>query len=116
MILKKLINRSLGSVELGDQKKMLSYPVTIAKPNKKKKDTSSFLAKTHPMKSYGLFYYGLPNFLFLYKSILLSLPHGDLHMVHHGCITKCHFLLILNKPIFAGEISRGLFSLNKTKN
>ena len=76
MILKKLINRSLGSVELGDQKKMLSYPVTIAKPNKKKKDTSSFLAKTHPMKSYGLFYYGLPNFLFLYKSILLSLSLG----------------------------------------
>ena len=102
-------------MQLGDQQGALT-PYDDSRVQREKKDTSSFLAKTHPMKSYGLFYYGPPNFLFLYKNILLSLPHGDLHMVHHGCITNCHFLLILNKPIFVGEISRGLFSLNKTKN
>ena len=71
-------------MELGDQKGALT-PCDDSSVQREKKETSSFLEKTQPMKSYGLFYCGPPNFLFLYNSILLSLPHGNLHMVHHGC-------------------------------
>ena len=71
-------------MELGDQEGAFT-PCDDSRVQRKKKDTSSLLAKTQPMKSYGLFYYTPPNFLFPYKSILLSLPHDDLHMVHHGC-------------------------------
>ena len=33
-----------------------------------------------------------PNFLFLYKRVLLPLPFGDLHVTHHGCR---HWIAIL---------------------
>ena len=55
------------SVKLsGDQKGALPRSVTVTEPNRKKKDFSSFLAKTQPMKSHGLFvYFSASNFLFL---------------------------------------------------
>ena len=56
-------------MQLGDQQGALT-PCDDSRVQREKKDSSSFLAKTHPMKSYGLFYYGPPNFLFLYKSTL----------------------------------------------
>ena len=61
---KILINRHFNYIELVGQKRELSHPVTVAKPNREK-DSSSFLARTQPMKIHELFvYYSLPNFLF----------------------------------------------------
>ena len=84
MILKKLINRSLSSVELGDQKEMLFHPVTIAKPNKKKKDTSSFLAKTQQWNTMeGTCLLNPSQLPFpLYESVLFPFPCGDLYVAH----------------------------------
>ena len=50
----------------------------------------------------------------LYISTILPLSCRDLHMACHGCrLPKCNPLLILNKPIFAGEISGSLFVLGQ---
>ena len=80
---KKLINRSLSSVELGDQNEMLSHPVTIEKPNKKKRD-SSFLANTQQWKTMdGLCLLYLSQLLFpLYESVFFPFPCGDLYVAH----------------------------------
>ena len=50
-IYKILINRNLSEIELGGQKGECSYPMIRGEPNRKKKDCSSFLAMTRPMKS-----------------------------------------------------------------
>ena len=42
-----------------NQKEKLSCPVTIAEFNRKKKDSSSYLARTQPMKRHGFFVYFL---------------------------------------------------------
>ena len=56
-------------------------PVQLAETNRKKKDSSSFLVRTQPMKSHGhLVYTALPTSFALYKSGLLPLPCRDLHM------------------------------------
>ena len=44
-------------MESGDQKGELSRPVTIAEPNRKKKESASFLARTQPVKKHGPFVY-----------------------------------------------------------
>ena len=66
---------------------MLSHPVTIAETIKKKKDSSSFLARSQPMKSHGwalcLLYLSQLPFP-LHKSVLLPFPCGNLYMAHHG--------------------------------
>lgn len=62
---KELMNKNLNYIDLRDQKWGLSYPVTIVKPKKKKKDSSSFLARNQPMSYHGLVLYcSLPNFIF----------------------------------------------------
>ena len=49
----------------GRQEGALSCPVTIVEPSRKKKGSSSFMARVEPMKSHGLFIYSSPpNFLF----------------------------------------------------
>ena len=105
---KKLINRSLKYIELGDQKWELSYPVRIIEHNTKKKDSSSFLARTQPMKSHGFFvYYSHSNLIFLPIKLFSSpcLPHSLLLLQ----TPNCNSLLIPNKPIFAREITGSLF-------
>ena len=42
-----------------NQKEKLSCPVTIPEFNRKKKDSSSYLARTQPMKRHGFFVYFL---------------------------------------------------------
>lgn len=55
--------RNLNLIDSGDQKGMFSCPVMIAKSNKKNK--TSLLARTQPMKSHRLsFYYNPPSFLY----------------------------------------------------
>ena len=86
--------------------------MVIAKPNRKKKDSSFFLARIQPMKSHGLLvYYCPPNFFFLsVKSVLLPLSRGRLARGSPWLQTvNCNSLLIPNKPIFAETISGSLF-------
>lgn len=65
------INRNLNYIELKDQKS--SHPETIAESSKKK-DSPSFLERTKPMKSLGLFSTALPaSFPHLCKSFLCPL-------------------------------------------
>ena len=44
-----------------NQKEKLSCPVTIAEFNRKKKDSSSYLARTQSVKSHGVFVYFLDS-------------------------------------------------------
>ena len=57
-----------------------------AEPNRKKKGSSSFLARTQPMKNHGLRFLK-PSQLPLppYKSVLRPLPCRGLHISRHGC-------------------------------
>lgn len=83
-----------------------------AEPNQKKKDYSSLLGRTQPMKNHGfLVYYSPPNFLLLYIIILLPLPLEDLHVACHSYRFQSEILLTPNKPIFAGETSGNLFQI-----
>ena len=66
--------------------------------NRKKKDCSPFLARTQAMKSHGLCK-SPPNLLFPALA-LWGLKLGSPHMQ----TSNCNSLLILDKPIFAGEI------------
>ena len=72
---------------MGDQKGELSQTAMIAEPNRKKKDSSSFLERTQPMKSHGLLVHYKPfQVPFpLYKSVLLPLLCRDLHVALHSC-------------------------------
>ena len=106
---KKLINRNLSWIELGDQKGELSQSVTIAEPNRKKKNFFSG-NWTQPMKSHGFFVYcSPPNFLFLSVKGLFPCLWGLARGSPRLQTLKCNSLLILNKLIFAGEISGSLF-------
>ena len=94
---------------MGEQKWDLLHSVMIAQPNRKKKDISSLLARTQPMKSNRLFITALPTF---FSSLQMC---SSLAMWGLACgllwlqTLNCNFLLISNKPIFAGEISGSLF-------
>ena len=74
-----------------------------------RKTSTSFLTRTQPMKSHGLmFTIGLPNSFFpLYKSFLLHFCWGLAHSLPWA---QTDSVLILNKPIFVGEITGSLFA------
>ena len=77
--------------------------MTIAGPNRKKNDSSSFLMKTQPMKSYELFvYYSPPDFLFL-AIIIFLFPCCEGTYTWLTMATDPNFRPIPNKLIFAGE-------------
>jgi len=50
---KKLINRNLNKIKLGHQKGEPSWRVIIVEPNRKKKDSFSFLGMIQSMKSHA---------------------------------------------------------------
>ena len=83
----------------------------LAKPNRKKQESSSFPARTQPMKSTGpLVYCSPPNFLF--SSIrVFSFPCHVETCLSLATIADSgmHSRLIPYKPIFAGEITGSLF-------
>lgn len=82
---KKLINRNFIYIELGDQKAELSCPMMTAEHNRKK-DSSSFLARTQPMKGHRLCLLGPFQYPFPFdNNVLLPLLGGDLLGVCHGC-------------------------------
>ena len=103
--------RNLNLIDSGDQKGMFSCPVMIAKSNKKNK--TSLLARTQPMKSHGLIvYHDLLNFLF--PSVkLFSFPccaaicPSWLQTLNHN------FLLVLKKTNSSEKITIILFVLGK---
>ena len=76
---------------------------------KKKKKTSSFLARTQPMKSHG-FCSILPSHLPFpfYQSVLLLLPSETLNMVHLGALLVA--LVVKNPPVKEGD-KRDLVSI-----
>ena len=86
--------------------------MVIAKPNRKKKDSSFFLARIQPMKSHGLFvYYSPPNFLFLSINEF-SFPYhaGDLQVARRGCKPQIAILSCSQiNPFFAREIGGSLY-------
>ena len=89
----------------------LLLPVMTAEPNRKKKDSSSFLARTQPIKSHGrLVNYNSPNFLFLSIKVFSLLALQGLALTLYGCrLLNSSSLLMQNKPIFPGEKSFSLF-------
>ena len=93
-IIKKLIDGNLNLIELGAQKGELSCPEMIAEPNRKKKDSPSFLVRTQPMKSHGLFvHYCPPNLLFpSIKGFSFPCCGADLHVARHGCRPRISIL------------------------
>lgn len=74
VLIKKFIDRNLVSIGLGDQQGELSCPAALAEPNRKKRDSSSFLAN----ENCGLFVY--PSEVFI-KAFSFPCLHG----AHHGC-------------------------------
>lgn len=47
------INRNLNLIDLGDQQGELSGPANLTEHSRKKNESSSFPARTQPMKSCG---------------------------------------------------------------
>ena len=83
----------------------------LAEPNRKKKDDSSFSARTQPMKSPAPFLYCSPsNFPFLSVKEF-SYPCCVGTSMCSSCLQtlSCKSLLIPNKLVFAEEISGGPF-------
>lgn len=75
-----------------------------------REEDSSSLARTLPMKSHEPFTIALQLPFPLYKSVLLSLLWGVLHVACHGFRPRIAMLLVIsNKPIFAGTIYVSLF-------
>ena len=96
--------KALTQLKRGDQR---GCPVIIAETHRKKKDSSSFLARL----SLGVFTIALPtSFPPPYKGspslAMWELPCGLLSQT-----LNCNCLMIQNKPIFPGEISGSLFVL-----
>ena len=88
---KKFINRNLKLVELGYQKEERSHTAKMAESTSRR-DSSSSLSRTQPIKSHRLFLIHSLQLPFpFYKSILL-LPCGGLHMAHHGCRSQTAIL------------------------
>ena len=88
-------------MESGDPKRKLACSAVITESNRKKKDTSSFLAKTQLMKSHGLFVYSRPSsFLFIcieescFPGCSRGLTLGSLWLQTMNCNSS----LIPNKP------------------
>ena len=83
----------------------------ITEPNRKKKDSISFLARTQPMKSHGIFVYqSLPNLLFIsVKALSFPCYAGFAYGLSWLQTLNCNSLLTPNKTVFAGEISGSLF-------
>ena len=102
-------------MELGGQKGGLLCPLIIAETNREKKDSSSLLARTQPMKSHRLFACcSPPNFPFPSRKVFSSPWCAGIFM-WLATVTdfKWYSLLNLNKHIFVGEIISGLFYTNK---
>ena len=86
----------------------------VVEPNRKKKDSFSFLARTNQW-SYGLSvnYKRFSNCFFLPIKVFSFPCHAQLAYGSPWLqALKCNSLLILNKPIFTGEISSSLFHVN----
>ena len=98
----------------GDQREEFSCPVRTTEPKRKKNNSSFFLAGIQTKKSQTLFaYYGPPNFLFLSMKAS-SFPCAGGPACGLWLQTQnCSSLLILNKPIFAGEIPGSAFVLGQ---
>lgn len=84
-------------------------PYNDSKSPTERKTSPSFLTRTQPTKSHGLtFTYRPPKFLFpLYKSFPLHFCWG---LAHGLPWLQTDSPLILNKPIFVGEITGSLFA------
>lgn len=89
--------------------------VRTAGPQREKSNFSFFLARTQTMKSHTLFaYYGPPNFLFLpMKASSFPCAGGPVCSSSWLQTQNCSALLILNKPISAGEIPGSAFVLGQ---
>ena len=94
---------------MGEQKWELLHSVMIAQPNRKKKDLSSLLARTEPMKSHRLFIIALPTFFSSLQMCSFLAMWGLVCGLLWLQTLNCNFLLISNKLIFAWEISGSLF-------
>lgn len=84
-------------------------------PKRKKNNSSFFLAGIQTKKSQTLFAYsGPPNFLFLsMKASSFPCAGGPACGSSWLQTRNCSSLLILNKPIFAGEIPGSVFVLGQ---
>ena len=120
----KLMNRNLIKLESGSQKGELSRPMSIAEPNRKKKDflflTTRSLAKdrlSHPIQSHytlnSLFTTALPRSSSpLHKSFSSLATWGLACGLPWLQTLYCNSSLISNKPISAGEITGYLLKVN----
>lgn len=82
-------------------------PCEVSHAQQKETDNSSFLESIQPRRSHGPFAYNSPPNLLFPSIKVFFFPYyvGKLHMACHGCRPNCDSRLILNKPIFAGEIT-----------
>ena len=97
----ELNNKNLNYTELWDQKRELSWTVTIAEPNTKKKDSFPCKDVAHEKPHT---YYSHSNFLFFSVKASSSFALGNLDLAPCGCRPKnCNFLLLPNKCIFSGK-------------
>ena len=96
---------------MGDQDEELACLEMIAKLNRKKEDVS-FLAGTPSVKSHGLSLLLASQFPFPFFRNILALPSGEVGgELEQGSLfvnPNSTSLMILNKTIFAGEISGNL--------
>lgn len=112
----KKINKQKPELNIiGDQKRELLCPAMTSEPNRKKKNSLSFLARHQPMESHGLLVYqSSPSFLSPYIKVSPSLAlQGLAHGSPRLQTLNCNSLLIPSKPIFAREISVNIFVLGQ---
>ena len=110
----KKINKRKSQIELGDQQGEPSHPGTWLSPTGRRK--SSFLARSQPVKSHGLFiYHSPPHFHFPSMKAFPFLCHLGTCMAY-GLpwlqTPSYNSLLILSKLIFVGETSASLSQVN----
>ena len=93
----------------------LSWPLMIAETNREKKDSSSSLVRTQPVKSHGLFFAAtaLPTSLTFLENLCPFLAILDLHVTHRGWRS---WNAIFCWYAFAGEISDNVFVLGQQCN
>ena len=94
---------------VGRQERGCSCALMITEPNRKKKDSSPFLAKTQPMKRNGHCLTFLPSSFPLYNSDLFPWPFEDLHIAPHSCKHWTTIFHWYHKPVSAREMSDTLF-------
>ena len=87
----------------------LSHPETITEP--KKKDSSSFLVRTQPIKSHGLFVYSSPPTSF--SSLFKSSPSIAMQALAYGLLI--HVILCwywINLSLLEKHLAVSLFQIN----